>query len=136
MAVQPTRLTKIVKKTANKVLRDGTKPAYLLELLNSTLVNTTALVDQVCLSCKFIIVSKVGSEEGLTTSRGRLARVDVADNDDVDMGLFLTCTSFVSITEGDRNGCSRLLTTALRCKSHLPIVNVSGGDLEAETRLF
>jgi hypothetical protein len=45
---------------------------YLLELLDGTLVNTTALVDQV-------------------TSGGRLAGIDVADNDDVDVGtLFLT----------------------------------------------
>jgi hypothetical protein len=45
--------------------------AYLLELLNGTLVNTTALVDQV-------------------TGSGRLAGIDVADNDDVNVGLFLT----------------------------------------------
>ena len=45
--------------------------AYLLELLDSTLVNTTALVDQV-------------------TGSGRLAGIDVADNDDVDMCLLLT----------------------------------------------
>lgn len=45
--------------------------AYLLELLNGTLVDTTALVDQV-------------------TGGGRLTRVDVADNDDVNVGLFLT----------------------------------------------
>lgn len=45
---------------------------YLLELLNSTLVDTTALVDQVA-------------------SRGRLARVDVADDHDVEVRtLFLT----------------------------------------------
>jgi hypothetical protein len=123
-------------QSTNKVLRYGAKLAYLLELLNSTLVNTTALVDQVCLSCKFIMVSKVGSEEGLTPSRGRLARVDVADNDDVDMSLFLTCTSFVSITEHDRDGHSGPLSTALRWKHHLPMVSVSSGDLEAETRLF
>ena len=45
--------------------------AYLLELLDGTLVDTTALVDQV-------------------TGGGRLTRVDVADNDDVNVGLFLT----------------------------------------------
>lgn len=43
----------------------------LLELLNGSLVNTTAFVDQVA-------------------SRGRLARVDVTDNNDVDVKLFLT----------------------------------------------
>ena len=45
--------------------------AYLLELLDGTLVDTTALVDQV-------------------TGGGRLTGVDVADNDDVNVGLFLT----------------------------------------------
>jgi len=45
--------------------------AYLLELLDGTLVDTTALVDQV-------------------TGGGRLTGVDVADNDDVDVRLFLT----------------------------------------------
>ena len=44
--------------------------AYLLELLNGTRVDTTALVDQV-------------------TSGGRLAGVDVADNDHVDVNLVL-----------------------------------------------
>lgn len=52
---------------------EGTRMGvYLLELLNSTLVDTTALVDQVA-------------------SRGRLARVDVADDHDVEVRtLFLT----------------------------------------------
>jgi len=44
---------------------------YLLELLDSTLVNTTALVDQV-------------------TGSGRFAGIDVTDNDDVDMNLLFT----------------------------------------------
>jgi len=44
---------------------------FLLELLDRTLVDTTALVDQVA-------------------GGGRLAGVDVADNDDVDMNLLLT----------------------------------------------
>merc|ERR1719402_1394057 len=43
----------------------------LLELLNGSLVDTSALVDQV-------------------TSGGGLARVDVADNDNVNVGLFLS----------------------------------------------
>ena len=43
----------------------------LLELLDGPLVDATALVDQVA-------------------GGGRLARVDVADDDDVDMGLFLS----------------------------------------------
>lgn len=46
---------------------------FLLELLDGTLVDTTALVDQV-------------------TSSGRLAGVDMADNDHVDVSLVvLTC---------------------------------------------
>jgi len=45
--------------------------SFLLELLNGTLVNTTALVDQV-------------------SGGGRLAGVDVADNDDVDVRLVLS----------------------------------------------
>lgn len=45
-------------------------PPYLLELLDGTLVDTTALVDQV-------------------TSGGGLAGIDVADNDDVDVSLVL-----------------------------------------------
>jgi len=44
---------------------------FLLELLDGTLVNTTALVDQV-------------------SGGGRLAGVDVADDNDVDVELFLT----------------------------------------------
>jgi len=44
---------------------------FLLELLDGTLVNSSALVDQVA-------------------GGGRLAGVDVADDDDVDMELFLT----------------------------------------------
>ena len=43
----------------------------LLELLDGSLVNTSALVDQV-------------------TGGGRLARVDVANDDNVDVSLFLT----------------------------------------------
>ena len=45
--------------------------SFLLELLNGTLVNATALVDQV-------------------TSGGGLARVDMADDHDVDVNLFLS----------------------------------------------
>ena len=45
--------------------------SFLLELLDGTLVDTTALVDQV-------------------TSGGRLAGIDVADNDDVNVGLLLS----------------------------------------------
>ena len=44
---------------------------FFLELLDGSLVNTTAFVDQV-------------------TSGGRLARVDVADDDNVDMTFFFT----------------------------------------------
>ena len=44
---------------------------FLLELFDGTFVDTSALVDQV-------------------TGGGRLARVDVANNDDVDVSLLLT----------------------------------------------
>ena len=44
---------------------------FLLELLNGTLVDTSAFVDQM-------------------TGGGRFARVDVANDDDVDMCLFFT----------------------------------------------
>jgi DNA-binding response OmpR family regulator len=56
---------------------EGKDDAYLLELLDSTLVNTTALVDQV-------------------TSGSRLAGIDMADNDDVDV-LLLSLTHFDGI---------------------------------------
>merc|ERR550534_2912933 len=51
----------------------------LLELLDGPLVNTSALVDQV-------------------TSGGGLARVDVADDDNVDMSLFLSHGEFLKTT--------------------------------------
>ena len=64
--------TKILsKKSAQKRAGWRNGMAYLLELLDGTLVDTTALVDQV-------------------TGGGRLTGVDVADNDDVDVRLFLT----------------------------------------------
>ena len=44
---------------------------FLLELLNGTLVDTSAFVDQM-------------------TGGGRFARVDVANDDDVDVGLLLS----------------------------------------------
>ena len=44
--------------------------SFLLELFDGTLVDTAALVDQMA-------------------GGGRLARVDVANDDDVDVGLFL-----------------------------------------------
>jgi len=72
----------------------------LLELLDGTLVDTTALVDQV-------------------TGGGRLAGIDVADNDDVDMGLlFLTATLSVMI----RKMGIRLLDSRLRAQSDEAIV--------------
>ena len=51
----------------------------LLELLDGPLVNTSALVDQM-------------------TGGGRLARVDVADDDNVDMDLFLSHGEFLKTT--------------------------------------
>ena len=52
-------------------------PAYLLELLDGTRVDTTALVDQV-------------------TGGGRLAGIDVADNDDVNVSLVVLTMERVS----------------------------------------
>ena len=54
---------------------------FLLELLDGTLVDTTAFVDKM-------------------SSGGGLARVDVTDHDDVDMNLFLTHLADFRI-EGD-----------------------------------
>lgn len=54
---------------------------FLFELLDGSLVDTTALVDQV-------------------TSGGRLARVDVADDDDVDMSLFFSHFALGSVGIG------------------------------------
>jgi len=54
---------------------------FLLELLNGTLVNTTALVDQV-------------------TSGGRFTRIDVADDDDVNVSLFLSHFECVVLRSG------------------------------------
>ena len=64
--------------------------AHLLELLDGTLVNTTALVDQVCDMCESFRSSERGSVGILTTGSGRLAGVDVADDHDVDVRLLLT----------------------------------------------
>jgi hypothetical protein len=61
----------VEKEGAEVWMRRRKRMAYLLELLDGTLVDTTALVDQV-------------------TGGGRLTGVDVADNDDVNVSLFLT----------------------------------------------
>ena len=66
------------------------KSAHLLELLDGTLVNTTALVDQVGDMCESFRSSERGSVGILTTGSGRLAGVDVADDHDVDVRLLLT----------------------------------------------
>jgi hypothetical protein len=63
----------------------------LLELLDGTLVDTTALVDQV-------------------TGGGRLAGIDVADNDDVDVNLVLLTARLSACDLGlERDATSRLL---------------------------
>ena len=64
--------------------------AHLLELLDGTLVNTTALVDQVCDVCESFCSASRGCAGVLTTGSGRLAGVDVADDHDVDVRLLLT----------------------------------------------
>jgi hypothetical protein len=69
-----TTLTLGLELVKNPGVLEGTLSelgGLLLELLDGTLVDTTALVDQV-------------------TGSGRLSRVDVTDNDDVDVSLFLT----------------------------------------------
>lgn len=75
-----TTLTLSLELVKNPSVLEGTLAelgSLLLELLDSTLVNTTALVDQV-------------------TSGGRLAGIDVADNDDVDVStLFFTVVKSV-----------------------------------------
>jgi hypothetical protein len=57
------------------------KRTYLLELLDGTRVDTTALVDQV-------------------TGGGGLAGIDVADNDDVNVGALLLTVKEVSMGQG------------------------------------
>lgn len=67
-----TTLTLGLELVKNPGVLEGTLAefgGFLLELLDSTLVDTTALVDHV-------------------TGGGRLAGIDVADNDDVDVSLF------------------------------------------------
>jgi hypothetical protein len=64
--------------------------AYLLELLDGTLVNTTALVDQVCIPYVSMYAPLSIEKRMLTAGGGRLAGVDVADDDDVDMNLLFT----------------------------------------------
>jgi len=69
-----TSLTLSLQLVENPCVLEGTLAefsGFLLKLLNGTLVDTTALVDQV-------------------TGCGGLAGVDVSDDDDVDMSLFLT----------------------------------------------
>jgi len=69
-----TTLTLGLQLVKNPGVLEGTLAefgGFLLELLDGTLVDTTALVDQV-------------------TGGGRLTGIDVADNDDVNVSLFLT----------------------------------------------
>lgn len=62
--------------------------AYLLEFLNGTTVDTSALVNE--MAC-FLYVNQMSKRlGGGLTSRGRLARIDVADDDHVDVHLFFT----------------------------------------------
>ena len=64
---------------------------YLLELLNGTLVDTTALVDQMaCMYCESCCCIIARGRVSRLTSGGGLAGIDMADNDDVDMSLLLT----------------------------------------------
>jgi hypothetical protein len=69
-----TTLTFSLELVKNPGVLEGTLTefsGFLFELLNGTLVNTTALVDQV-------------------SSSGGLARIDVTNDNDVNVSLFLT----------------------------------------------
>jgi hypothetical protein len=69
-----TTLTLSLELVKNPSVLEGTLTefsSFLLELLDGTLVDTTALVNQV-------------------SSGGGLSRIDVADDDDVNVSLFLT----------------------------------------------
>jgi len=69
-----TALTFSLKLVKNPGVLEGTLTefsSFLLELLDGTLVNTTALVDQM-------------------SSSGGLAGIDVTNDDDVNVSLFLT----------------------------------------------
>jgi hypothetical protein len=81
--------------------------SLLLELLDGTLVDTTALVDKVAGGLRELAsgptTRSLGSPPGRST-HGRLAGVDVADNDDVDVELVLAhfevfCTSSADASE-------------------------------------
>jgi len=67
--------------------------AYLLELLDGTLVNTTALVDQVCMPRSAGEARQAAAgRRGLTAGGGRLSGVNVADDDHVDVHLLFTAS--------------------------------------------
>ena len=74
------------------MVRDcGETTTYLLELLDGTLVDATAFVDQVTCDVLYEHVRSNGDESWAdNTSGGGFARVDVSDDNDVDMSLVLT----------------------------------------------
>lgn len=82
---------------------------FLLELLNSTLIDTTALVDQM-------------------TSSGRLSGIDVTNHDDVDVGLLLLGHGFYFRREFP----SHPIIT-IQFKSHIPITFINSNKSSIET---
>ena len=70
------------------------RKTYLLELLDGTLVNTTALVDQVTWNVWVGVSSKCFEN---LTSGCWFTWIDMADNDDVDMSLFFTVDLSVDV---------------------------------------
>ena len=95
-----TTLTFGLELVKNPSVLEGTLTefsSFLLELLDGTLVDTTALVDQV-------------------TSSGGLSRIDVTNDDDVNVSLFLTHGA-KEMDESLDAGCMRRMDGWIR---HLP----------------
>jgi len=100
------------------------KEKLTLEFFNSSLVNATALVDQVAglyvMSARCLLYSPPdrdhqAGEGGCSAYRSRLAGVDVADDHDIDMGLVLLtevlladCSRSRQIASGVEGRCARL----------------------------
>ena len=74
--------------------RHHERETNLLELLDGSLVNTSALVDQV--TCCMVSGLYLFPSSGVLTSSGGLAGVDMADDDDVDMSLLFTVAQNMS----------------------------------------
>lgn len=84
--------------------------SFLLELLDGSLVNTTALVDEMA-------------------GGGRLARVDVTDDDDVDVGLFFSHCWLVGSGEEEEE---RLARKAKVARGASAVERISAAMIERE----